>query len=130
MWHDVDGDEWHKNKSQSYSCRKISLITNSEKFDEGIEGTKEWSKSNEDRSNASMGIEKKFRSTRIKNCFGINGFALCLAFKQRFEVTLKWPIVFHIHTIHSFWFDLFGCIRFISIKPYLLLIERKNYFNI
>lgn len=74
-----------------------------------------------------LSCEMSFISTRIKNCFGINGFALCLAFKQRFEVTWKWPIVFRIHTIHSFWFDLFGCIRFISIQPYLLLIEGKNY---
>lgn len=51
--------------SQSYSCRKISLITNSEKFDEDIEGTKERVKSNEDRRNASMGIEKKFRSQKM-----------------------------------------------------------------
>ena len=66
MQHDVDGDEWYKNKSQSYSCRKISLITNSEKFVEDIEGTKEWGKSNEDRGNASMGIEKKFRSQKMQ----------------------------------------------------------------
>lgn len=52
--------------SQSYSCRKISLITNSEKFDEDIEGTKERVKSNEDRRNASTGIEKKFRSQKMQ----------------------------------------------------------------
>ena len=51
-----------------------------------------------------LSCEMSFISTRIKNCFGINGFALCLAFKQRFEVTWKWPIVFRIHITHSFWF--------------------------
>ena len=76
MQHDVDGDEWYKNKSQGYSCRKISLITNSEKFDEDIEGTKERVKSNEDRRNASMGIEKKFRSQKMQRFHDLIGLLL------------------------------------------------------
>ena len=37
-------------------------------------------------------VKMSYICVRIKNHFHINGFAICLALKQRLGVTQKWPI--------------------------------------
>ena len=56
-----------------------------------------------------LSCENEFYSMRVKSHFNINGLALSLALKQRFETTAKWPIglayTCSIKNIHAMFFS-------------------------